>query len=164
LFFSGQDSVFRLFRDPIVWSGQSQITGDTIHLFTKNKKAERLYVFEKGMVVNKNQNEFYNQIAGKTINGYFIDGAIDYARVKGQKAESIYYVLDSDSAYIGMNKANGDVIDMYFQKGELNKVKFVNDVHGMMYPMNQIPEEEKFLRNFKWEDKRRPKNKLELFE
>jgi hypothetical protein len=63
-----------------------------------------------------------------------------------------------------MNKANGDVIDMYFQKGELNKVKFVNDVHGMMYPMNQIPEEEKFLRNFKWEDKRRPKNKLELFE
>lgn len=164
LFFSGQDSVFRLFRDPIVWSGQSQITGDTIHLFTKNKKAERLYVFEKGMVVNKNKNEFYNQIAGKTINGYFINGSIDYARVRGQKAESIYYVLDNDSAYVGMNKATGDVIDMHFVKSELNKVKFVNDVHGMMYPMSQIPAEEKFLKNFKWEDKRRPKNKLELFE
>ena len=164
LFFSGEDSVFRLFRDPVVWSGQSQITGDTIHLFTKNKKAERLYVFEKGMVVNKNKDEFYNQISGKTINAYFIDGTIDYARVRGQKAESIYYVLDNDSAYVGMNKANGDVIDMHFVKSELNKVKFVNDVHGMMYPMNQIPAEEKYLKNFRWEDKRRPKNKLELFE
>jgi hypothetical protein len=53
---------------------------------------------------------------------------------------------------------------MYFINNELNKVKFVNDVHGMMYPMKQIPPDEKFLKNFRWEDKRRPKNKLELFE
>ncbi len=70
LFYSAQDSVFRLFRDPVVWSGQSQVTGDTIYLFTKNRKAERFYVFEKGMIVNKSENEFYNQIGGKTINGY----------------------------------------------------------------------------------------------
>jgi hypothetical protein len=164
LFFSAQDSVFRLFKDPIVWSKKSQITGDTIYLFTKNKKAERLYVFEKGMIVNKNEKEFYNQISGKTINAYFKDGVIDNARVKGQKAESIYYVQDNDSAYVGMNRATGDVIDMYFEKGELNKVKFVNDVHGVMHPIKHIPPDEKFLKNFKWLDKRRPKNKLELFE
>ena len=164
LFFSGQDSVFRLFKDPIVWSQKSQITGDTIYLFTKNKKADRLYVFENGMVVNKNEKEFYNQISGKTINAYFKNGEIDNARVKGQKAESIYYVQDNDSAYVGMNRATGDVIDMYFVKGELNKVKFVNDVHGVMHPIKHIPPDEKFLKNFKWLDKRRPKNKLELFE
>jgi lipopolysaccharide export system protein LptA len=164
LYFSALDSVFRLFRNPIVWSGQSQINGDTIYLFTKNKKADRLYVFEKGMVINKSQSDLYNQIAGKTINGYFKNGVIDHARIRGQKAESIYYVQDSDSAYVGMNKANGDVIDMYFIKDELDKVKFINDVHGTMYPMRQIPPDEKFLKNFKWEDERRPKNKLELFE
>ena len=116
------------------------------------------------MIVNKNQNEFYNQVAGKTINIYFKDGVIDYARVKGQKAESIYYVLDDDSAYVGMNRATSDVIELYFKERQLNKVKYINDVHSTTYPMSQIPVEEKFLKNFKWEDKRRPKNKLELFE
>jgi len=164
LFYSAEDSVFRLFRDPVLWSGQSQVTGDTIYLFTKNRKAERLYVFEKGMIVNKGQNEFYNQIGGKTINGYFKSGSIDYVRVKGQKAESIYYVQDDDSAYVGMNKATGDVIDMYFINDQLDKVKFINDVSGIMHPIRQIPEDEKFLKDFNWQDKRRPKNKLELFE
>ncbi|MEO6329962.1 MAG: OstA family protein, partial [Ginsengibacter sp.] len=164
LFFSGQDSVFRLFQQPVVWSGDSQVTGDTIFLYTQNKKPVRLYVFDSGMVVNQSHKEFYNQVAGKTINGYFKNGTIDYARVRGQKAESIYYVQDRDSAYVGMNNSTGDVIDMFFLKGELNKVKFVNQVHGIMYPMKQIPPDKVYLKNFKWLDKRRPKNKLELFE
>jgi hypothetical protein len=116
------------------------------------------------MIINKSSNNYYNQIAGRTTNGYFKDGVINYVRVRGQKAESIYYAQDKDSAYVGMNRATGDVIDMYFLKNQLDKVKFINDVHGIMHPMNQIPEDQKYLKNFKWQDKRRPKNKLELFE
>ena len=37
LFFSGQDSVFRLFNQPIIWAQENQISGDTIYLFLKNK-------------------------------------------------------------------------------------------------------------------------------
>ena len=164
LFLSSKDSVFRLYYDPVVWSGNSQITGDTIYLFTKNKQPERLYVFENGMVVNKTKEGFFNQMAGKTINGYFIDGKIDYMRVKGSQSESIYYLQDEDSAYIGMNRATGDVIDLYFKNEELNKVIYINDIKGMIYPMNQIPEDQRQLKNFEWLDSRRPKNKLELFE
>ena len=164
LFYSGEDSVFRLFHDPVIWSGQNQITGDTIYIYTKNKKAERLYVFEKGLMVNKINNEFYNQISGKTINGYFKNGAIDNMRVKGSPAESIYYVQDKDSAFTGMNRADGSVINMLFFKNALNKVKFINDVHGILYPIKQLPQDKKLLKNFIWLDKRRPKNKLELFE
>lgn len=164
LFFSARDSVFRLFYDPVVWSGRSQVTGDTIFLYTKNEKPVLLYVFEKGMIVNKTTQGFYNQIAGKTINGYFVDGKIDYMRVKGSQSESIYYAQDDDSAYIGMNRATGDVIDLYFKSDDLIKVLFVNDVKGKMYPMREIPEEEKKLKNFIWLDDKRPKNRLELFE
>ncbi|MEO6220754.1 MAG: OstA-like protein [Ginsengibacter sp.] len=164
LFFSAKDSVFRLYYEPVVWSGSSQITGDTIFLYTKNNKPERLYVFQKGLIVNKTTQGFYNQIAGKTINGYFVDGKIDYMRVKGSQAESIYYAIDEDSAYIGMNRATGDVIDLYFKRDDLTKVLFVNDVKGKMYPMNEIPVEEKALKNFIWLNDKRPKNKLELFE
>ena len=91
LFISSKDSVFRLYYSPVVWSGNTQIAGDTIFLYTKNKQPERLYVFENGMIVNRTKEGFFNQMAGKTINGYFIDGKIDYMRVKGTQAESIYY-------------------------------------------------------------------------
>ncbi len=164
LFLSSRDSVFRLYYNPVVWSGNSQISGDTIYLFTKNKQPERLYVFENGMVVNKTKEGFFNQMAGKTINGYFIEGKIDYMRVKGSQSESIYYLQDDDSAYIGMNRASGDVIDLYFKNEELKKVLFINDIKGTMYPMKEIPTDQRELKNFKWLDTRRPKNRLELFE
>jgi len=106
----------------------------------------------------------YNQISGRTINGYFKNGQLDYVRVKGSPAQSVYYPQNNDSAYIGMNRSKGDVIDIYFVKKELNKVKFINDVDGTLYPIRQIPADQKYLKGFLWQDDKRPKNKLELFE
>jgi hypothetical protein len=116
------------------------------------------------MIVNKTKEGLYNQIAGRTLNGYFVDGNIDYVRIKGSPAESIFYPQDDDSAYIGMNRSSGDVIDVFFVKKEVSKVIFVNDVNGTLFPFKDIPADKKELRGFKWLDNRRPKNKLELFE
>lgn len=164
LHYSTLDSTFKLFGEPVVWNQQSQITGDTLYMFTQNQKPKRLYVFNNGMIVNKTKEGLYNQIAGRTLNGYFLDGNIDYVRIKGSPAESIFYPQDDDSAYIGMNRSSGDVIDVFFVKKEVNKVVFVNDVNGTLFPLKDIPADKKELKGFKWLDNRRPKNKLELFE
>jgi len=164
LYYSSEDSIFRLFKNPVVFSNNSQIAGDTIYIYTKNKKAERLYIFNNGIVINKLNIRMYNQIAGRTLNGYFKNGELDYMRAKGFPAESIFYPQDDDSAFIGMNRSKGDIIDLYFKNKEINKVKFVKDVEGTLYPIRQIPEKQRLLNNFLWQDKRRPKNKLELFE
>jgi hypothetical protein len=133
-------------------------------VFTQKQKPKRLYVFNNGLIINKSNEGIYNQIGGRTLNGYFVDGTIDYVRVKGSPAESIFYPQDDDSAYVGMNRSSGDVIDVYFVKKEVNKVKFVNDVNGILYPMKDIPADKKQLKGFKWLDSRRPKHWLELFE
>jgi len=164
LFISSKDSVFRLYYNPVLWSGNTQIAGDTMFLYTENKQPKRLYVFESGLIVNQTKEGFFNQMSGKTINGYFVDGKIDYMRVKGAQAESVYYMQNDDSAYIGMNRASADVIDMFFKNEDLKKVVFQNNINGKMFPMNQIPEDQKKLKNFKWLDAKRPKNKAELFE
>ncbi len=164
LHYSTEDSTFKLFGDPVFWNDKTQVNGDTMYLFTENQKAKRLFVFNTGLVINKTKEGLFNQIGGRTLNGYFKNGVIDYIRVKGTPAESIYYPQDEDSAYVGMNRSSGDLIDIYFINRELNKIKFVNNVNGTLYPLNQIPAEIKFLKKFKWMDERRPKNKLELFE
>ncbi len=164
LYYATDDSTFKLFGNPLVWNGKTQVAGDTIYMYTENQKPKRLYVFYNSIVINQTADQLFNQIGGRTLNGYFKEGAIDYIRVKGSPAESIFYPQDDDSAYTGMNRSSGDVIDIFFVKKELNKVKFINNVDGIMYPIKQIPADKKQLRSFKWYNNRRPKNKLELFE
>jgi lipopolysaccharide export system protein LptA len=164
MYYSTEDSVFRLFKAPVFWNGKSQVSGDTMYLFTETQKPKRLYVFNNSMVINEADKEIYNQVAGRNLNAYFRDGSIDYVRVKGSPAESVFYPQDDDSAYIGMNRSSGDVIDVYFINKTLNRVKFINSVDGTLYPIRLTTNEQKFLKGFMWQDKRRPKNKLELFE
>jgi lipopolysaccharide export system protein LptA len=164
MYYSTEDSVFRMFKNPVVWKDKNQITGDTMYLFTEKQKAKRIYVFNNSFVVNKANDAMYNQAGGRNLNAYFKLGKIDYTRIKGSPAETIFYAQDADSAYIGMNLATGDVVDVYFTNDEVKKIKYINEVDGTMYPLNQIPSDKKQLKNFSWQDARRPKNKLELFE
>lgn len=162
LFYSGEDSAFRLFKQPIVWAKESQVTGDTIYLYTQNKKPERMYVFENALTINKVGPAYYNQIKGRTINGYFKNGNIDFMRAKGN-SESIYYAQDEDDKYIGVNKATSDIIDIYFEEKKPQKVVFRSNLVGTTYPMRQVNHEELKLRGFKWMEDLRPKSKYELF-
>lgn len=163
LFYSSEDSVFRLFRDPIVWSQNNQINGDTIYLFTKNRKPERMDVFNNAFAISKAGQGLYNQIRGRTINGYFKNGNIDYLHVRGTQAESVYYLVDDNNKYIGVNKATSDVIDMYFEDKKPAKVVFRNNLKGTTFPMRQVSQEDLKLKGLNWQEDRRPKSKAELF-
>ena len=182
LYYSTKDSLFRLFYNPVAWgSGNYQISGDTMFVYTKNKKANRLYVFENALTINKIAGNIFNQLKGTTINCYFKEGEIDFIRSKGN-AESIYYIKDDHNAYSGVNKAHGDIIDMIFapkldslgkpaldsagkSKGkELNRVVVRSDAEGSMIPIKKVNFDDMRLRGFKWQEDRRPKSKQELFE
>jgi hypothetical protein len=163
LYYSFQDSTFRLFHDPVAWSQKSQITGDTIYLYTKNKKASRIQAFENSFMVNEVQGGVYNQIKSSRMDGYFKNGSLDSVRAKGS-AESIYFIQDEDSSYRGTNQTKSDAIDIYFDKGDLYKVIFRSDLKGTLYPITQKGPGEMRLSNFKWVINRRPKTKYELFE
>lgn len=163
LFYSFVDSTFRMYYNPVAWSKKSQITGDTIYLFTKNKKASRIQAFENSFMVNQVEPGVYNQIKSTRMDGYFKEGALDSVRSKGL-AESVYFIQDEDSAYTGTNQTKSDAIDIYFQKGELFKVVFRSDLKGTLYPITQKKPGEMRLPNFKWLEEKRPKTKYEMYE
>lgn len=163
LFYSFQDSVFRLFQSPVVWARGSQITGDTMYLYTKNKKADKLKVFEHSFLVNQLEPHVFNQIKATRMDGYFINGDIDSVRARGF-AECIYYIQDEDSAYTGVNKSQSDIIDIYFQNQELKKVVLRSSVKGEVIPIRQVNPKEMRFEDFKWLEMMRPKTKYELFE
>jgi lipopolysaccharide export system protein LptA len=169
MFYSFKDSVFRLYKDPVVWSKENQVTGDTILLFTKNKKADRIKVFENSLLVSKVQGDFFNQIKSARMDGYLTDGSIDSVRARGF-AECIYYIQNEDSSFTGINQSSSDIMDIYFAPDSsgkdrgLHKVVFRSAVKGTVWPMRSKTAEEMRLRNFQWLDARRPKTKYELYE
>ena len=162
LFYSFQDSVFRLFQDPVVWAKESQITGDTLLLFTKNKKADRLKAFNNSFLVNQVEPGIYNQVKSNRLDGWFTNGSIDSVRSAGDAA-CIYYIQDEDSAYTGINEATAEVLDTYFRDKELHKVVFRTQVTGTIWPIRQKSPSEMRLPGFRWLEARRPKSKYELF-
>jgi len=163
LFYSFKDSTFRLYQNPVVWSNKSQIIGDTIHLFTKNKKADRIKVFENSFLIRENEPGIYHQVKSTRMDGFFKDGAIDSVNAKGS-AESVYFIQDDDSAYTGINQTASDDMDVYFKQQELEKVVLRSAVKGTLYPMAQKQPAEARLNGFIWLESRRPKTKYELFE
>jgi lipopolysaccharide export system protein LptA len=163
MFYSFKDSVFRLFFDPVVWAKESQITGDTIFLYTRNKKADKIEAYEKGFMVNKLDTQAFNQIKSTRMDGYFTDGNIDSVRAKGY-AECIYYLQNEDSSYTGINESKSDIMDIYFRNKELFKVVFRSAVTGTLWPIRQKSPSEMRLQNFRWLEARRPKTKVEMYE
>ncbi len=163
LFYSFKDSTFRLYQNPVVWAKEkTQISGDTILLFTKNKKADRVKVFENSFLVNKLDPEVYNQIKSTRMDGWFREGNIDSVRANGS-AECIYYLQDDDSAYTGINESKSDIMDIYFKEQSLQKVVFRSSVTGTIWPIKQKSPTEMRLPGFRWLDEKRPKTKFDLF-
>lgn len=162
MFYSFEDSTFRLFKDPIVWAQGNQITGDTIYLFTQQKKPSRFYVFENAIALSRVNEQFFNQVKGNTINGFFTAGNIEHIKAKGN-AETIYYAADDEGSFMGVNRSTSDVIDMYFIDKKLQKVVSRNNLKGTITPIRQANHEEMRIKGFKWHESKRPKSRFELF-
>jgi lipopolysaccharide export system protein LptA len=163
LFYALKDSVFRLFKSPVVWAQANQVTGDTIYMYLKKSKPERLYVFENAMALSQVDSTIYfNQVKGNTINAYFdTTGQIQFLRSKGN-SENVYYATDEAGNFIGVNKNSSDVVEIRFADGKAKRVLLINGVDGTMYPMRKVNHEELKLRNFRWLDDKRPKSRYDI--
>lgn len=172
LYYDARDSVFQLFKNPVVWttanSQVSQIAGDTIYMYTSNNKPKYLRVWNNAIMLsqadtlhNPKTSSYYNQMSGRTIEGWFTTGQLDSIKARGD-ARSVFYMLDDHNKYIGVNTQNSRVLDFYFLDKELNKIVGRSDVVGKTYPMREVNHEAIRLKGFQWLDDKRPKSKYEL--
>lgn len=160
MFYSLQDSIFRLFTNPIVWSKDNQIMGDTIYMYTQNRKPEKMRVIENATAINKLTAIYYNQVSGNVINAFFKEGMINHIYTKGSPADNVYYAQDESKKFVGVNKSTADVINVYLVNNKADKVTFINNLEGTMYPLGQVNHDDIKVRHFKWDDSRKPKNKF----
>ena len=162
LFYALSDSTIRLISRPIVWANNNQITGDTIYMYVQNKKPEQLNVFNNALAINKiDTTDFYNQIKGSRLNAWFNDGELIKMRCKGN-AENIYFAMDNDKNFVGVNHSNAQIIEITFENSEPAKVIFRNQLKGTLTPIQKTNKTDLKLNGFKWLENLRPKSKYDI--
>lgn len=164
--YSQQDSILRMMYDPIVWSRKSQITGDTILLYTDSSKLKKMYVPDKAFVISQSgpdKAKLYDQVQGKTLTGFFEDNSIREVIVR-PNAEAIQYSKDDNDAYIGVNQASSAKMRVLFKDQQIEYIFFEQDVKQKMTPLDKADLPNMKLSRFRWLEDKRPKSLKEIFE
>jgi lipopolysaccharide export system protein LptA len=162
LSYSQHDSMFRLFRAPILWSKNQQSNADTIYIKTKNNELMELNLIVNSLLVSTTGYKgYYDQVSGAFINAYFNNNEIQKVFVN-QNAESLYYAKDDDGNFLGANKAESSSLDAFFTNKELDKILMKDNSKGTFYPIDGMTEQQKYLSTFKLLESLKPKSKLEI--
>jgi lipopolysaccharide export system protein LptA len=160
------DSVIRMIYAPIVWAHNSQITGDTILMHLDSTTIRSLYVPNNAFLVSQSgpvKAKLFDQVQGKTLTAHFVNNEIT-RMIVFPNAESIYYSKDDSGAYIGVNQSQSARMRIFFENQKITNIKFEQDVHQTVTPLDKADLPNTKLSRFKWLIDQRPKTKEELFQ
>ena len=127
-----------------------------------NDDIDKMYIDKDAFVVSEDVFKNHNQVKGKNMVAFFTNGDISKLDVKGN-GQSIYYVLENDSALTGMNKTICTDMVFCFDSTELSRINFIQNPEARFIPPHELAEPDKFLKGYEWFDSRKPiKEKLLL--
>jgi lipopolysaccharide export system protein LptA len=151
-------------RNPIIWSGNNQITGDTIHLISnpKTEKLDSLKVFYDSFLIQKDSIEGFNQVKGKELTGLFMNNELYQVDII-KNTETIYYSRNEETELIGINKTLSSSIKILFENKEIKDIYYYRQVDGTLTPPEEFPPNARKLNGFNWRGDEQLSKKEDLF-
>ena len=162
LVFSAKDSCLTMYRDPILWNKRQQLLGEQIMIYMNDSTIDWAHIQNQALSVERLDSANYNQVTGKEMKAFFKDGEMNQVDVIGS-VRLVYYPMEKDSTYIGMNISETSQLSMFIENRKLKKMIMSPKSNGTLYPMSQIPSDKKRLDNFAWFDYVRPLSKNDIF-
>lgn len=143
--------LLQLIRKPVLFKGESQLTGDVIHLINDvvTEKLDSLKVLNNAFVVEKDTlGTGFNQAKGINMYGKFIDDKIRQIDLV-QNAEMIYYLYDEGELQ-GIDKGICSKIVLELEDNKITTATRMINPEGTTYPPEQFPENARRLQGFHW--------------
>ncbi|WP_339610546.1 OstA-like protein [uncultured Planktosalinus sp.] len=155
--------ITKMLRNPIMWSGESQMTGDTILLLsnTKTEKLDTLKVFNNAFLIQKDSAGF-NQVKGEKLIGLFTENELDTININ-RNAEVIFYTRNENDELVGINHSRASSIQITLSEQEIETIRFIRQAEGKLHPESEFPENARILRGFIWRGDERLLSKDDLF-
>ena len=155
--------ITKMIKKPILWSGENQMTGDTIHLLsnTVTEQLDTLKVFYNAFLIQKDSIG-YNQVKGDILIGLFTENELDTININ-RNAEVIFYTRNDEDELVGINHSKSSSIQITLENQEIITARFINKADGKLYPESQFPENARILRGFEWRGEERLMSVEDLF-
>lgn len=157
------DSTILMYKMPILWTENNQLTADSIHIITSQKEVKQMMLYNSAFMISKDSTLSFNQIKGKNMIGFFSENNLRQINVTGN-AETLYFVREDDKTLIGINKALAGNMHIYFKDKKIQGITYINNPVATLYPEKDIIQQELLLKDFKWNVDQRPMNKTQIFE
>jgi len=149
MYYDSKDSLFTLYDQPTMWSDSMQFTADTIKIRLADEGIEKVYLNGNGMIIELIGDDYYNQLKAKFIDASIDSGAISFMEMH-QNAESNYYIMDDEDAFVGLNHTLCNRMTFFFDDGEMSDIKFFEQAESKLTPMQMLTREQLFLKDFNW--------------
>lgn len=170
LYYNESDSLLKMYKNPILWNEDNQVTGDTILIRTYDSKIEKMDIRTKAFIITHIDSIFFNQVYAKNMEAFFQDNELDEVLAIGN-GMTIYYPLEekeNDSIKFrtikGMNRIFCKDIKLKMKQKEIEKITFLDKPDGKYYPINQLNVSEMRLRGFKWRGAERPLSVNDIYQ
>lgn len=165
---SGQKTgITQLIRNPVLWNGENQMTGDSIHLISnvETEKLDSLKVLDNAFIISLDSISMagYNQAKGKDLFGKFFDNELKIIHLI-KNTEVIYYLYNDEDKLIGIDKTICSAIEMELGNNEIESIKFITDPDGDIFPEKELLENSRLLKGFVWRGSERLLVKDDIFD
>ena len=155
-------------KNPVIWNGNSQMTGDEIHILRdiKTNELDSLKILNNAFIIEKDSLGFnnFNQMKGIELYGKFQENELKKLKLN-RNTEMIYYLYDEDTnELVGIDKAICSSIEMLIDNNEIEEIIFYTNPEGKVYPEDELEENEKILNGFNWRIKEKIHNKNQIID
>lgn len=159
--------ITQLIRNPIIWNGENQMTGDSIHLISnlKTEKLDSLKVLDNAFIISLDSIGMtgYNQAKGKDLFGQFEDNELKVIDLV-KNTEVIYYMYNDDDELIGINKTICSAIRITMANNDIEDLTFFTKPDGTIFPEKDLPDDSRKLKGFIWRGDERILTKEDIFD
>lgn len=162
LVYTTADSTMRMYKEPILWSDENQLTADSLFITNRNNQLDSLVLHDNAFIVSVDSIKGFNQIKGKSMIGWFKENELDRIFVDGN-AQTVYWVRESDGTLIGINFAKSSTMRIELENKAMKRIIYFSTPTEVMYPENEMPQGEEKLKGFQWLEELRPMSRNDIF-
>ncbi|MFW5793284.1 MAG: OstA-like protein [Bacteroidota bacterium] len=158
------DSIIYMYDQPMLWTGPHQLTAEHIQVQTADEEIESIHLFDAAFIISEESVSMkeYNQVKGRKIDGFFRNNELYRMDVFGN-GETIYYVREEDGSLTGINVALSNTMSIYIEDNTVARVTWREKPEADLFPPEELPDENRFLKNFVVHSEKRPKTKEDIF-
>jgi lipopolysaccharide export system protein LptA len=162
LVYKVNDSLIAMLGNPVIWSGENQITSDSVWMHISDNQVDSMVMYNMAFIISKDSANTFNQIKGKQMRAYFFENELYKIKVFGN-AETVYYIREDNNELIGINSSVSSDMVIIVNEDQIREIIYLTMPDAILYPENEFPAEKEFLKDFKWIEDQRPKNKESIF-